>query len=686
MIEDSSQQQKTLQLICETICPSLNSSDVESSGCQHQYLDLLVDGSAKSAFLGNSASSYQVADQIIRRVGHQCLKDQKGFSRILRLIETPVLCSIVTGRFARFSELDQAGREAVLRRLRCSRLPALRGFFQSIKRMTLFLSYAILESSDEPRSEQSTSHNRTWASIGYSGTNPLNESAQSPDYSIIDSAGQDVIETQILIVGSGAGGSVAAANLAARGYQVLIAEKGRAVDNSQLGQSEFDGNRQLFDKMGGLATRDLGFVILSGSTVGGGTTVNWMTCLDTPRSVRESWAREFGFEKVLSSEFDESMQRVKQRLSVGESLNHNRQNQILLDGCQNLGYQTQPIPRNTTGCNDCQFCNFGCRAGCKQDTRQTFLRDAFEHGAKLLAGCEVNQLKMSGNRITHVEATIAEGGEKRSIHIRCEQVVVAGGAINTAALLLNSGLGESNSAVGNYLHLHPTTAIASFFEDDVVPWQGAMQSVVCDEFSNLDGQGYGVRLEVAPVHPGFGAMALAWDSAVQHKNLMSNLKRMANIIVLTRDKGVGQVRLGNDGQVNVKYHLSETDGKHMLQGVEQALRIHHSAGAELIVGPHQFPIVWQRGDDFEAFCQTVVRHGHAANSISLFSAHQMSTCRIGRDPSNSVFDTSGRSHQLENLFVADGSGLPGSCGTNPMITIMTLADLLSRNWKFESVE
>ena len=124
----------------------------------------------------------------------------------------------------------------------------------------------------------------------------------------------------------------------------------------------------------------------------------------------------------------------------------------------------------------------------------------------------------------------------------------------------------------------------------------------------------------------------------------------------------------------------------MLQGVEQALRIHHSAGAELIVGPHQFPIVWQRGDDFEAFCQTVVRHGHAANSISLFSAHQMSTCRIGRDPSNSVFDTSGRSHQLENLFVADGSGLPGSCGTNPMITIMTLADLLSRNWKFESVE
>ena len=222
----------------------------------------------------------------------------------------------------------------------------------------------------------------------------------------------------------------------------------------------------------------------------------------------------------------------------------------MLEGCQHFGFRTQQIERNAKDCSDCGYCGFGCRAGSKQDARQTFLADAMRLGAELLPLCKVERIVRDGNIGKYAIAHIREAdGDIRTLKIKFQICVVACGAIQTPALLLRSGF--ANPHIGQNLRLHPTTAVVGFYDDPILPWQGAPQTIVCDEFRNMDGNGYGVRLEVAPVHPGLAASSMAWRDPLHHKRLMQRIANMANTIVIARDQGQGEVTLGHDANPKI---------------------------------------------------------------------------------------------------------------------------------------
>lgn len=652
------QQRNSLAAICRTLCPNLHASNGESP-----------------ELYGHSADFFNVSEQIERRLERASSAERNGFRRILDTIERPTICAAVTGFTTPFSKLDQFKREEVLRRWRSNWFPQLRRFFQSIKRLTLFLCYASLDQDGS---------NPTWSAIGYTGKNSLPANPDSFDSLKRPQIEQGRLGCDFLVIGSGAGGSVAASKLAARGFDVLVVEKGISPARSKLGDNEIIGNRHLFDKTGSLTSRDLGVIILAGSTLGGGTTINWMTCLRTPIDVKQQWADQFGVAAAISPEFERCTQEVLDRLNVNtnESI-ENQQNQLLRKGCEQIGASYQKIARNVVGCGDCGFCNYGCRSGAKQDTRQTYLLDAVKHGARIVDGCKVVQLKTSSNRVHGAVAALTttsndgkSTNQTQTINIDCEAVVLAGGAIQTPALLLRSGI--KGKHIGRNLHLHPTTAIGSFFDEPVFPWQGPPQTIMCDQA--VDNDGFGVRLETAPVHPGFGAMALAWDSGRQHKQWMQKLKHLANIVIICRDKNSGSVRVDSSGRIVVNYRLGTAETSNLVHGSQLAATVHRAAGANTIVGPFQTPVVFERGDSFAAFSEQLSRAKTNSNSISLFSAHQMSSCRIAVDPANGATDLTGRIFGYDNLFVADGSCLPSSCGVNPMITIMSLSALLSEQW------
>src|SRR5262249_2849987 len=153
---------------------------------------------------------------------------------------------------------------------------------------------------------------------------------------------------------------------------------------AEFERSELAGMNRMYGRHGSLATSDLAMVVLAGSTLGGGTTVNWMTSLRPPEYVLEEWAGEDGFHEALSPEFQRSLDHVRRRMSVttGESA-ANVPNAILERGCRKLEFHVEPIPRNVSGCRECDFCCFGCRHSAKQDSRETFLRDAQSHGARI---------------------------------------------------------------------------------------------------------------------------------------------------------------------------------------------------------------------------------------------------------------------------------------------------------------
>jgi choline dehydrogenase-like flavoprotein len=480
--------------------------------------------------------------------------------------------------------------------------------------------------------------------------------------------GNQTLEAEVVVIGSGAGGGVVAAELAAAGRRVVVVEKGSYFHEADFDGAELPATQRMFEKRGVLTTRDAGFVLLAGSNLGGGTTVNWMTSLRTPDHVLHQWQDEFGIAGAAGPEWQASLDAVCQRLNVNtdESV-PNRQNQRLIDGCKALGYHWRVLPRNARGCQDCGHCCFGCRFGAKQGVLKTYLQDAYEHGAVIVAGAQVQRVTIDRGVATGIEAMV----NGRLLTVRSRAVVAAGGSIQTPALLLRSGLRNSN--IGRHLQLHPVAAVFGIYPEPIEGWHGALQTAACDHFADLDG-GYGFIIEVPPIHPGSAALAMPWRDAEGHHRLMAQLAHSATFIAITRDRDAGRVFIDRGGRPVVNYTVSRRDAVHVIRAAQEAVRLHAAAGAHTIGGPYNnLPEIAVTNGSVEDYVRRFAELGVRKNDMTLYSAHQMSSCRMGRDSRQAAVNPNGETYEVRNLFVADGSALPTSTGVNPMISIMALA-------------
>ncbi len=579
---------------------------------------------------------------------------QRELRLFLNALENPAVNSLTTGVGVRFGDMTHAEREATLRAWGTSLLPVARKAFSAFKRLALYLHYT---GADNP----------AWADFGYSPP-PTVPNERLP---IVELTEPTTLYADVLVVGSGAGGAVVAAELVAAGLDVLIAEKGDYP--AEISADERTSMNRLYELGGMLTTADTAMNVLAGSTVGGSTVVNWSASFRPPANVLAEWA--YGFSGASGPDFQASVDAVSARLNVNtDESTCNAQNNLFSQGTEALGYTAKPVPRNVEGCEDCGFCNFGCRYGAKQSTPRTYLKDAVDGGARLLPNADVRKIMVAQGATTGAEVVVGGWG---AVVVRARAVVCAAGAIHTPALLLRSGLG--NRHIGSHLHMHPTTAVYSLFEEPVRGWEGVPMAVHADRHTNLDGKGYGVRLETAPLHPGIAALAIPWRDADTHATLMRQLDHLANIIILARDTSAGRVDLNRHGNPVLRYRLNADDIRHLLVGITEALKIHEAAGAVEIHAPQQMGFA--RGGDFDDFLGTVWDAGLPRLGCPLFSAHQMSTCRVGANSAQGAVDPGGESFEVRNLFVADASVLPTASGVNPMLTTMSTAHYLAQHIK-----
>jgi len=249
--------------------------------------------------------------------------------------------------------------------------------------------------------------------------------------------------------------------------------------------------------------------------------------------------------------------------------------------------------------------------------------------------------------------------------------VVACGSIESPALLLRSGIG--GPAVGEYLRLHPTSAISGQYADEQRAWWGPPQAAISHQFADLE-DGYGFLIECPHHTTGLAAAATPWESGRQHKEFMLEWANTASFINLTRDRGHGRVGVDGAGNAVPQYPLSdELDVRHMRRGLAEMIRLHEAAEAKRIVALARKAMYWDRGQDLEAFIDMVSAASLAPRELAVFSAHQMGTCRMGTDPGTSVAGPWGELHDTKGVWIGDASAFPTSSGTNPMITIMALA-------------
>jgi len=593
--------------------------------------------------------------------------DVAQLRQLLRLLESPVASLAIAGRPKAFASMSRLEREASLRAMARHRLNPIRGAFQALKRLTTLLYYA----DADPQGR-----NPTWTSLGYPG--PVLEPPDTAKSIRPLLADKDlVLDCDVVVVGSGAGGGVVAGELAAAGRDVVVVEKGSYYNEADFNQLEWEALRKRYLYSGLLSSSDQAVGVIAGSCLGGGTVVNYTTSFRTPDRLRQEWARLGGLGFLTGEEYSRSLDAVCERLGV--NVDHNRpgtREALMARGLEALGWHVGRMPRNVQGCTQddaCGYCGFGCTRGAKRSTLKTYLQQAFEDGARMLVDCTVDRVVIENGRATGV-AAVTRGGQR--VTVRARRVVVSAGAIETAALLLRSGV---DGPVGENLRLHPVTAVWGQFEEEVRPWTGTIQALYSDQFADLD-DGYGLKFETTGIHPLFMTYATAWAGGREFDQAMARLPHMSPIGILLRDRYGGRVTVNRAGAPVVHYRVSTYDQGHIRRGVEGAARVLQAAGAKEITSSQSEPVALgpEGASSIEDWLRRVDRVGYGPNQTAYFSWHQMGTCRMGSSRATSVVGETGEAHTVKDLYVADGSLFPSASGVNPMITIAALAHRVAR--------
>jgi choline dehydrogenase-like flavoprotein len=609
-----------------------------------------------------AASSFGTVERVEQAIDNAPrAADRKQFAALMSLWETRGLTALNGGGFKKFSELDQAQREKVLLAWADSKLPQKRAVFQALRKAAVGMAY------------MAPAPNPLWERIGYPG--PPAEGPPAQPISKIEplTIEKDVVlDCDVVVVGSGAGGGVSAAVLAQAGLDVIVVEAGGYYAEDSFNGEELRGVQNLYLNGGGVATHDQSVGLIAGSCLGGGTVVNYTTSFKTPDDVREEWAG-FGVTAFKTDEYAAAMDTVCERIGVNhEHSQPSNRDRLMHEGLTKLGWHADFMPRNVRGCpqnEQCGYCGYGCPYAAKQSGLVTWLQDHREHGGRVITDTFVEKIDIAGGEARGVVGTHHPTGSK--VTIRSRAVVCAAGALHTPVLLKRSGM--TNPNIGKWLRLHPATAVWGAFDEPVNGWEGTLQAVYSDQFADLDGEGYGLKLETAPTQPLLHFSFAPWRSARQHVELMSELPHTGVVGVLLRDKGSGEVRMGRDGQPIARYALSDTDKRHMHQGVVGAAEVLEAAGAGRIYTSHT--TLCETRDDPADLGRQAQAAGYDAGQVALGSFHIMGSARMTGHPTTGACDAQGQTYDARNVIVADGSAFPTSSGVNPQISIMSIAHM-----------
>ncbi len=638
-------QQRTLRAVCDTVVPSIPRADDPDGFFARRATDVGADEALLLALDALPPEQAAGMLQLLDALAAQGFNDASQLSREQL-----------------FTNVSLASSEAAFG------IAALVG-------LTLLFTYG----SVDPK----TGKNPAWATFGYPG--PIaapNAGAPRPIEPIVPD-GDMVIEADAVIVGSGAGGGVIAAKLAAAGLSVVVLEMGGYHTEADFNQLELWAWQNLYWRGGPTPTADMNVTLQAGSGLGGGTVVNWTNSLRTKDWVRRQWAEDYGLEDVATEAFDRHLDEVWERIKVNDECSeYNRPTQAMQRAAEKLGWSFARINRNWDPTRHdaamAGYMGFGDVSRAKQSTDRTYLLDAVEHGARIMVGAFVERVLVEDGRAVGVEALWSDpAGAGARVTVRAPRVVVAAGALESPAVLLRSGIG--GPATGEYLYLHPSSATLGDYGEDMQAWWGAPQSGLINEFAE-SGDGYGFLIEGVQYTTGLGASALPWTGGAQHKAALADFRDGAVFVGLVRDHGHGRVTIDEHGMAVPWYEMTDpVDLRNTAHAVEAQVRTHVAAGARRVRVLAEGAPEWRVGDDLDAFIARTRRLPARAGGLRLFAAHQMGTCRMGRDPQTSVARPSGELHDTPGVWIGDASAFPTPSGTNPMITIMALASRTAAN-------
>jgi len=494
-------------------------------------------------------------------------------------------------------------------------------------------------------------------------------------------SGDQTVESDVVVVGTGAGGGTTAEILAEAGLRVVLVEEGRLYHQPDFRMDEHEAYASLYQEGMSRMTADGSIAILQGRCVGGSTTVNWTSSFRTPEPTLNHWQQGFGLEDLSPQALAPWFDSREQRHSVAPwRIPPNTNNDVLRRGCEALDYAWGVIPRNVKSCWNLGYCGVGCPTNAKQGTLLTCIPGALNHRATLYHGLRAERLVMQQDHISHLQASaLASDGltpNGATVTLRARHFVVAASALGTPALLLRSQLPDPFEQVGKRTFLHPVNACVARMPETVAPYYGAPQSVYCDTFNFRDGVTgpAGYKLEVPPLHPALAAAVVPGHGRKQYTSL-KQLPHMQALIALLRDgfhpdSPGGTVHLRDDGSPVLDYPLTDYLWRGLREAYLTMAELQFAAGARAVQPIHMDARWYTRWRDAREAIRALPMQVHRTR---LFTAHQMGGCAMGSKPENSVTNSFGEHHHVANLSIHDASLFPTSIGANPQLTVYALA-------------
>jgi choline dehydrogenase-like flavoprotein len=485
------------------------------------------------------------------------------------------------------------------------------------------------------------------------------------------------LTAEVVVIGSGPTGALAAYNFAAAGVDTILLESGPVRRPHEF---TLDGGRTLAEVAyeGGLRALQGRSILptIQGRVLGGSSHINSAMTIRTPQLCFDDWKESFGVNTITRQSLDPHYDRIEKFLGIRptEEAILGPRNLLFKKACDVLGYSSEPTPRNVVGCDGCAECFTGCPTRAKRSMDITYVPEGIKKGLRVYTSIETAKVDIAAGRATGVSGFVVHprtNARSHAVSVKAKHVVLAAGCLATPVILQKSAAPDPYKLIGEGLQGHPGAAMMGLFEDEVNPWFGATQG-----YHSLHFVPKGFKLEVLWSPPAILAVRLP-GLGLEFKSALATFKHGAvwdAIFSCKKSKGRVKAKGGANMNPSVSYNVDQSDMPLVREGMATILRMFFAAGAKKVYpGIYGMPHTVSDPKSVDDLLKMDLK----PQDLVLASTHLFSSTRMGSDPKASVVDETGEMHHLKGCYIVDTGVFPRSPAVNPMLTGMAIADVFS---------